>query len=150
MAKETARASRASSPERMANQLNEGSGSGVESCMPTKFRSILILVLSGVVTASTSGLASPSEAELMKQAKITKIQAEKIALAKVPNAKIQSVEIENEHQALVWSFDMVKTGSKNVTEVLVNAKTGKIVSVSTETPNDQAKERAAEKAGGRK
>ena len=68
----------------------------------------------------------------------------------MPNAKIQSEEIENERNALVWSFDMVKTGSKNVTEVLVNAKTGKIVDVSTETPADQAKEHAADKASGQK
>lgn len=86
----------------------------------------------------------------MKQAKISKTQAAKIAIAKVPNAKIQSEEIENEHNALVWSFDMVKSGSKDVTEVLVNAKTGKVVSVSTETPNDQAREHAADKADGQK
>lgn len=104
----------------------------------------LLLVLSG------AALAAPSEAELTKQAKISKAEAAKIALAKVPNAKIQSEEIENEHNALVWSFDIVKAGSKNVTEVLVNAKTGRIVSVSTETPSDQAKERAADQAGGQK
>ena len=91
-----------------------------------------------------------SEAALLKQAKITKTQAEHIAMEKVPGAKIQSAEIENEHNALVWSFDMVKTGSKDVTEVLVNAKTGQIVEVTTETPNDQAKEHAADKANGQK
>lgn len=91
-----------------------------------------------------------TDAALLKQAKITKTQAEHIAMAKVPGAKVQSAEIENEHHALVWSFDMVKTGSKDVTEVLVNAKTGKIVEVTTETPNDQAKEHAADKADGQK
>ena len=118
--------------------------------MTTKFQSILTLVITGMLAAATSGLASPSEAELMKQAKITKAQAEKIAMARVPRAKIQSEEIENENHALVWSFDMVKSGSKDITEVLVNAKTGKLVSVSTETPNDQAREHAADKADGQK
>ncbi|MEO5719348.1 MAG: PepSY domain-containing protein [Chthoniobacterales bacterium] len=94
----------------------------------------------------TAGFAASSEAELMKQAKITKAEAEKIALAKVPEGKIQSAEIENEHHALVWSFDIVKPGSKDITEVLVNAKTGKIVSVDTENPTAQAKERAEDKA----
>ena len=108
------------------------------------------IVFGSVLCAGTSLFAQPSEADLMKQATITKSQAEKIAKARVPDAKIQSEEIENEHNALVWSFDMVKRGSKNVTEVLVNAKTGKIVEVTTETPGDQAKERAADKADGQK
>ncbi len=93
-----------------------------------------------------SGFAAPSEAELLTQAKITKAQAEKIALAKVSHGKIQSAEIENEHHALVWSFDIVKPGSKDITEVLVNAKTGKIIDVSTENPAAQAKESAADQA----
>jgi uncharacterized membrane protein YkoI len=106
---------------------------------------VAALLLPGLTTASLFA-AGETDAQLLAQAKISKTQAEQIAMAKVPNAKIQSAEIENEHNALVWSFDMVKTGSKNVTEVLVNAKTGKIIEVTTETPNDQAKEHAADKA----
>ena len=106
-------------------------------------------LLAGLTTTSLFATGQ-TDAQLLVQAKISKTQAEHIAMAKVPHAKIQSAEIENEHNALVWSFDMVKTGSKNVTEVLVNAKTGKIVDVSAETPGDQAKEHAAEKASGQK
>lgn len=80
----------------------------------------------------------------MKEAKISKPQAEKTALSKIPNGAIQSGELEREHGKLVWSFDIGTTSSKNVTEVQVDAKSGKIVSVKTETPADQAKE-AAEK-----
>ena len=109
------------------------------------------LVAALLLTAISSLFAEgETDAQLLAQAKISKTQAEHIAMEKVPGAKIQSAEIENEHHALVWSFDMVKTGSKNVTEVLVNAKTGKIVEVTTETPNDQAKEHAADKANGQK
>lgn len=110
---------------------------------------VAALLLAGLTTSSLFA-AGETDAQLEAQAKISKTQAEHIAMAKVPNAKIQSEEIENEHNALVWSFDMVKTGSKNVTEVLVDAKTGKIVDVSTETPADQAKESVAEKAEGKK
>lgn len=110
---------------------------------------VVALLLAGLTTSSLFA-AGETAAQLLAQAKISKTQAEHIAMAKVPGAKIQSAEIENEHNALVWSFDMVKTGSKNVTEVLVNAKTGKIVEVTTETPNDQAKEHAADKADGQK
>ncbi len=110
---------------------------------------VAALLLAGLTTSSLFA-AGETDAQLLAQAKISKTQAEHIAMAKVPGAKIQSAEIENEHNALVWSFDMVKTGSKDVTEVLVNAKTGKIVEVTTETPNDQAKEHAADKADGQK
>jgi uncharacterized membrane protein YkoI len=113
--------------------------------MKNKYPTVLALALAAVATTS-SGLAAQSEAELLKQAEITKSQAEKIALAKVPHGKTQSAEIENEHHALVWSFDIVKPSSREIAEVLVNAKTGKIISVGTETPNDQAKEHAADKA----
>ena len=106
--------------------------------------------MTGVLSVTSSIFAEPSQTELLKQAKISRAQAEKIALAKAPNGKIQSAEIENEHHALVWSFDIVTPGSKNVTEVLVNAKSGKIVSIDSETPTDQAKEAAADKANGGK
>ena len=105
----------------------------------------LAVALAATLVLARFALAAPSEAELMKQAKITKAQAEKIALAKVPHGKIQSAEIENEHHAIVWSFDIAKPGSKDITEVLVNAKTGTIVEISTETPKAQAKERAEDK-----
>lgn len=117
--------------------------------MKTNYRTLLTgVILTGLATSTL--LADPSQAELMKRTTITKSQAEKIAMAKVPNAKIQSAEIENEHDALVWSFDMVKPGTHEITEVLVNAKTGKIVDVSIENNAAQAKEKAADMAAGQK
>jgi uncharacterized membrane protein YkoI len=89
--------------------------------------------------------AQPSQAHLMKEANVTKSQAEKIALAKVPGGIIKSAELERERGILIWSFDIAKAGAKNITEVQVDAKTGKIASVQTETPKDQAKEASADK-----
>ncbi len=109
---------------------------------------IAALLLAGLATSSLFA-AGDTEAQLTAQAKITKTQAEQIALKKVPNGKIQSAEIENEHHALVWSFDIATPGTKNITEVLVNAKTGKIVDVSIENATDEAKESAADKADGK-
>jgi len=103
-----------------------------------------LLALVVVIVFLGTAFAAPTEAELMKEAKISKPQAEKTALSKIPNGAIQSGELEREHGKLVWSFDIGTTSSKNVTEVQVDAKSGKIVSVKTETPADQAKE-AAEK-----
>ena len=106
---------------------------------------ILTVGFALVVAAATTVRAQPSEAQLMKETKVTKSQAEKTALTKVPNGIIKSAELEKEHGLLIWSFDIAKPGTKNITEVQVDAKTGKIASVKTETPKDQATEAAAEK-----
>jgi len=89
--------------------------------------------------------AQPNGAELMKQAKITKAEAEQIALAKVSRGIVRSAEIEKEKGHLVWSFDIARPGTHHITEVLVDAKTGRIISTQTESPRDQAKEAAADK-----
>jgi uncharacterized membrane protein YkoI len=89
--------------------------------------------------------AQPSEAELMKQAKITKAEAQQIALAKVSHGTVKSAEIEKEKGHLVWSFDIAQPGTRDITEILVDAKTGKIISTQTESPRDQAEEAAADK-----
>lgn len=94
---------------------------------------------------SVAVAAEAPQAALKAQAKITQEEATNIALAKVPNGKIESAELENEHGKLIWSFDISKPNSSNITEVQVDAKTGKIVSTQVETRKDQAKEAAADK-----
>ena len=116
---------------------------GVERCMK-RIKSLLPLVISTMLLGTA--FAAPSEAELLKEARISKAQAEKTALAEISNGTIQSGELEREHGKLVWSFDIARNNTKNVTEVQVDAKSGKIVSVKTETPADQAKEAAAEQS----
>ncbi len=96
---------------------------------------------------ATAGLAfAETDAQLMKEPKITKKQAEQTALTKAPNGKITSEEIERENGKLIWSFDIAKTGTKNITEVQVDAITGAVCSVKVETPKDQAAETAADNA----
>jgi hypothetical protein len=95
--------------------------------------------------AAATFAAQPSEADLMKQAKITKAEAEQIALAKVSHGIVKSAEIEKEKGHLVWSFDIAQPGTHDITECLIDAKTGKIISTQTESPRDQAKEVAADK-----
>jgi Predicted membrane protein len=56
-------------------------------------------------------------------------RSNKIALEQSPNGSIKSAEIENEKGHLVWSFDISEPGTRNITELLVDAKTGKIVSI---------------------
>ena len=107
--------------------------------------SFLVLALTaGIGSLGFAQAAEPSQAELMAKAKVTKDDAEKIALGKVRSGRIKSAELEREFGALVWSFDIATPKSKNIHEVLVNAVTGKIVHTEIETPKAQAKENAAE------
>jgi hypothetical protein len=107
--------------------------------------SLIAVALLGGLSAFTLRAAEETQAALKAQAKITQAEAEKTALAKVPDGKIKTAELEKEHGHLIWSFDISMPKSKNITEVQVDAKTGKIVSTQVETPKDQAKEAAADK-----
>jgi uncharacterized membrane protein YkoI len=97
------------------------------------------------LTTSTLFAAGETDAQLRTQAKVTKAKAQKTALTKVPNGKVTAAELEKEHGKLIWSFDIAVPHSKNITEVQVDAKTGKIANLQVETPQDQAKEAAADK-----
>jgi len=59
--------------------------------------------------------AQESEAELLKQARVTKHQAKKIALARVKGGTIKSAGLEKENGALIWSFDVAQPGKKDLT-----------------------------------
>ena len=119
----------------------------VEPCVKSLFSAkTLALAFSGMfVTTGIVSAVEPNEAILTKQAKITKAEAEHIALSKVPRGRVKSVEIENENGHLVWSFDIAKPNTQDITEILLDAKSGEIISTQVETPSDQAKEAAADK-----
>jgi uncharacterized membrane protein YkoI len=89
--------------------------------------------------------AAPSGEQLAKEARITRSEAEHIALSKAPDGKVSSSELEREHGRLIWSVDIAKAGTRDIDEVQVDAKPGKVVSVKIETPKDQAQEAAADK-----
>ena len=115
--------------------------------MKTNLTIISAVAALALVCLTRAALAQSNEtqAQLQVQAKITQTEAQKRALAKVPNGKIKSSELENEGGKLVWSFDIAKPGTKDIAEVLVDAKTGDIVKMENETPKQQANEAAADK-----
>ena len=88
-----------------------------------------------------------NEAMLMKQAKITKAEAEKIALKKAPGT-VEEGELEMENGKLVYSFD-IRNAKGTITEVQVDAKDGKIVSVEEETAEMEAAEKRKEQMEGK-
>jgi len=90
----------------------------------------------GLLATSLIACSSPN----VEDAKISKVEAQKIALARVPNGAIKESELENEKGKLIWSFDIATPGTKNITEVNVDAITGEIVAVDIETPEKEKAE----------
>jgi len=86
------------------------------------------------------------QAKLMAEAKVSKADAEKTALAKVPTGTIKEGELEKEKGKLIWSFDITTPDTKDITEVNVDAITGDVVSVKKESAKSEAKEATKEKA----
>jgi hypothetical protein len=112
---------------------------------------ISFITLASIFALSSSFVfADPAtQSKLAAQAKISEADARTTALAKVPGGTVSSSELEKEHGKLIWSFDIAKVGSKNVTEVQVDAKTGKIVSTKIETADKEQSEAIAEKKEGK-
>ena len=86
------------------------------------------------------------QAKLMAEAKVSRADAEKTALAKAPNGTIKEAELEKEKGKLIWSFDITTPDTKDITEVNVDAITGDVVSVEKEAAESETKEAAGKKA----
>lgn len=91
------------------------------------------------VKESTPGLAA--------QATITADSAQKLAVAEVPRGRVREAELEMEQNTLVYSYDIKRRGKSGVEEVLIDAKTGAVVSKKHESAKAEAREEAGEKRG---
>ena len=110
-------------------------------------KSALALVAVSSVLVSQAFAGEPSQALLMKQAKVGKAEATRTALARVPHAQVRSAELEREHGRLIWSFDLAQPGRSGITEIQVSAVTGTIVSQQHESGAHEAAEAATEAQG---
>jgi hypothetical protein len=89
--------------------------------------------------------AQESKAELLRQARLTKHQAKRIALSKVGDGTIKCAELEMENGMLIWSVDVTQPGKKDLTDVWIDATTGKVTAVNVETPTFEKREVAENK-----
>ena len=105
---------------------------------------VAIVTLAGL-SIETSIAKDKDQAALNAKAKVTKEAAQKTALTKAPDGTVKNGELEEENGKLIWSFDIARPGTKNITEVQVDAISGKVVNVAVETPADQAKEAQEDK-----
>jgi hypothetical protein len=106
-------------------------------------RIIVLLAAVGIIATCSTGCVTEEKREA--EAKVSKEQAEKTALAKVPGGTIKEGELEKEHGKLIWSFDISTPNSTDIKEVQVDAITGQLVSVKTESATAEAKEKKKEK-----
>ena len=81
------------------------------------------------------------QARLEAQAKVAKADAQQTALQQVPRGTVKEAEIEKEHGKLIWSFDISVPDSGDIKEVAVDALTGQVVSIETETAEQEAREK---------
>ena len=104
---------------------------------------IITCLAAAIIAVGGTGCATEQkeQAALLAQVKVSREQAEQAALTKVPDGTIKYAELESDNGELIWSFDVATPGSRNVTEVNVDAVTGGVISVATETPEQEAKEK---------
>jgi uncharacterized membrane protein YkoI len=105
------------------------------SSMNTKTILCLAVAASALAGCASEEHKQKNKSELMAQARVSKDDAVKTALAKVPNGTIKEAELEKEHGRLIWSFDVATPESKDITEINVDAITGDLVSAEKETPD---------------
>ena len=99
-----------------------------------------LLAVGSIFTASSLAAQQPAAraykrdvpAELLAQATISEDSARAVALARVPGSTVKALELEREHDLLIWSFDLTVAGNPGIEEVEVDALTGKIVTVEHE------------------
>ncbi len=134
--------------------INEKMKSKTIICAVLTFGLLAGGLTSAFATEKSEKAEKKSKAKKLEaKAKITKPDAEKIALTKAPGGTIKEGELEKENGKLIWSFDITMPDTNDITEVQVDAKTGAIVAVEKETPADQekeAKEKIKEKKKGKK
>ena|SRR5437867_10853067 len=100
---------------------------------------LTVVLLAGGLTACVT--EKHEKARLEAEAKVSKTEAEKIALDKVPGGRIKEGELEKEKGKLIWSFDIATQGTKEITEVHVDAITGAVLAIEKETPGHERREK---------
>lgn len=110
----------------------------------TSLVTVAAIALAGSVAHAQATYKRDIPDSLGKQAKIAESAAAATAQARFPKAKIEAVELEREDGKLLYSYELKTAGKTGVDEVNVDAITGKIISVSHESPVKEKKEAAAE------
>ena len=95
-----------------------------------------------VTTSSFQGVALADSAQNSHaiHARITRAQAEKSALGRVPGGKFKGAKLQQENGRPIWSVDIITPLTKKVAAVQVDAQTGRVLSKLAQSPADRAEE----------
>jgi hypothetical protein len=74
------------------------------------------------------------------RAKVSKADAQRAALERVPDGTVKEAELEKEKGQVIWSFDIATPGTSDITEVHVDAETGQVIAMDKESAEDEAHE----------
>ena len=113
-------------------------------------KSGMALVVGLVVAASSfQGVSLADDSAQKSQTvhpRITRAQAEKAALVRVPLGRVKGAKLQQENGRPIWSVDIITPLTKKVAAVQVDARTGEVLSKLAQNPAD----RAEESVGGKK
>jgi uncharacterized membrane protein YkoI len=107
------------------------------------FALLVVVALAASNFHGTTLAADNSQTSPTLHARITRAQAERTALAKVPGGKVKSAKLAQENGQLIWSIDIVTPLTKKIVAVQVDARSGKALSKLAQTPGDRAEEPVA-------
>ncbi|MBV9491376.1 MAG: PepSY domain-containing protein [Verrucomicrobia bacterium] len=103
---------------------------------PVFRRMACLLAMATALTSFAAQAASPAH----RRHTISQAQAERIALGKIPGGRVRSAQLQTAKGQRFWAVDVIQPGRTNAREVHVDARTGKILTLQTERPEDQAEE----------
>jgi uncharacterized membrane protein YkoI len=103
-----------------------------------------MLTSAGLTFALMATQATPAQPPHADDSALPRAEAEQIAHSRVMDGIIKSAELEREHGKPVWSFDIARPGQTNLTELQIDALTGAVVSITEESPKDEAAESRSE------
>jgi hypothetical protein len=98
----------------------------------------IALVASGFPGTTSATDNPPTSPHL--HARITRAQAEKAALTRVPGGKVKGAKLAEENGQLIWSIDIITPLTKKIAAVQVDARSGKVLSKLAQTPGDRAED----------
>jgi uncharacterized membrane protein YkoI len=95
-----------------------------------------LLLIPSLLCGFLAGCASEQEKKggLEAKAKISRAEAEKIALSRVPGGTISQETITEELGRLVWAFNITTPETPGNTRLVVDATTGTVVAVDVDHP----------------
>lgn len=118
-----------------------------------RITTFLAAALVAGASATTAGAQQPKPAykrsvpkALAAEAKIGEDSARTIAMSKVANGRLESMELEREKGKLMYSFDIKVPGKSGIEEVNVDALDGRVLAVEHESAAAEAREAKAERA----